>query len=45
MADELMRRLKEKSWGQDVFKPDDWTDYEPLAKPKWWGADAGHHLR
>lgn len=33
-ADELMRRLKEKSWGQDVFKPDEWIEQEPLAKPQ-----------
>jgi hypothetical protein len=33
MADELIRRLKEKSWGQDVFRPNDWTEDEPLVKP------------
>jgi hypothetical protein len=34
MADELIRRLKEKSWGQDVFKPDEWTEMEPLMRPQ-----------
>lgn len=34
MADELIRRLKEKSWGQDVFKPNDWREMEPLMRPQ-----------
>jgi hypothetical protein len=34
MADELIRRLKEKSWGQDVFKQDDWAEMEPMMRPQ-----------
>jgi hypothetical protein len=34
VSDELIRRLKEKSWGQDVFKPDDWAEQEPLMRPQ-----------
>lgn len=34
MADELIRRLKEKSWGQDVFKSGDWTEMEPMMRPQ-----------
>jgi hypothetical protein len=33
VADELIRRLKEKSWGQDIFKPGDWTEMEPMMRP------------
>jgi hypothetical protein len=31
--DALLVKLKAKSWGQDVFKPGDWSEMEPLAKP------------
>jgi hypothetical protein len=34
IADELIRRLKEKSWGQDIFKPGDWTEMEPMMRPQ-----------
>jgi hypothetical protein len=34
IADELIRRLKEKSWGQDVFKAGDWTEMEPMMRPQ-----------
>lgn len=34
VADELIRRLKEKSWGQDIFKADDWTEMEPMMRPQ-----------
>lgn len=34
MADELIRRLKEKSWGQDVFRPGEWTEMEPEMRPQ-----------
>lgn len=34
MADELIRRLKEKSWGQDIFKPDEWQEMEPMMRPQ-----------
>lgn len=33
-ADALMLKLKAKSWGQDVFKPDDWINGEPLVRPQ-----------
>ena len=33
-SDVLLLKLKAKSWGQDVFRPDDWTDSEPLARPQ-----------
>jgi hypothetical protein len=34
IADELIRRLKEKSWGQDIFKQGDWTEMEPMMRPQ-----------
>lgn len=34
MADELVIRLKSKSWGQSVFRPNDWIDEEPLVRPE-----------
>jgi hypothetical protein len=34
IADELIRRLKEKSWGQDIFKAGDWTEMEPMMRPQ-----------
>ena len=33
-SDALLLKLKAKSWGQDVFKPNDWIDSEPLVRPK-----------
>lgn len=32
--DGLLIKLKQKSWGQDVFKPDEWTEVEPLMRPQ-----------
>lgn len=34
IADELLRRLKEKSWGQDIFKAGDWAEMEPMMRPQ-----------
>jgi hypothetical protein len=34
MSDSLLQKLKAKSWGRDVFKPDDWTETEPLVRPQ-----------
>jgi hypothetical protein len=33
-ADNLVAKLKAKSWGKDVFRPDDWTQQEPLVRPE-----------
>lgn len=33
-AEALLRKLKAKSWGQDVFRPNDYADEEPLVKPE-----------
>lgn len=33
-SDTLVMSLKGKSWGQDVFRPNDWADSEPLARPQ-----------
>jgi len=33
-ADSLVMKLKAKSWGQDVFRPNDWADSEPLVRPQ-----------
>lgn len=33
MSDNLLAKLKAKSWGQDVFRPDDWVNQEPLVRP------------
>jgi len=33
-ADTLLMKLKAKSWGQDVFRPNDWADSEPLVRPQ-----------
>ena len=33
-ADGLLIKLKGKSWGQDVFRPNDWIDSEPLVRPQ-----------
>jgi hypothetical protein len=30
----LLLKLKGKSWGQDVFKPNDWINNEPLVRPR-----------
>jgi hypothetical protein len=30
----LLLKLKAKSWGQDVFKADDWAEQEPLMRPQ-----------
>jgi len=32
--DALLIKLKGKSWGQDVFKPGDWTEMEPMMRPQ-----------
>lgn len=29
----LLFALKAKSWGRDIFRPNDWTDTEPLVRP------------
>lgn len=33
-SDSLVMSLKAKSWGQDIFKPNDWTESEPLVRPQ-----------
>lgn len=33
-SDSLLMKLKGKSWGQDVFRPDDWINGEPLVRPQ-----------
>jgi hypothetical protein len=33
-SDSLVIKLKAKSWGQDVFKPQDWINSEPLVRPQ-----------
>jgi hypothetical protein len=33
-ADTLLTTLKAKSWGQSVFRPQDWIDSEPLVRPQ-----------
>ncbi|TAK84370.1 MAG: hypothetical protein EPO20_14885 [Betaproteobacteria bacterium] len=33
-ADALLIKLKGKSWGQDVFRKDDWIESEPLVRPE-----------
>jgi hypothetical protein len=33
-SDSLLVKLKGKSWGQDVFKPQDWINSEPLVRPQ-----------
>lgn len=33
-SDALVQNLKAKSWGQDVFRPNDWINSEPLVRPK-----------
>lgn len=33
-SDALLVKLKAKSWGQDVFRPDDWINSEPLVRPQ-----------
>lgn len=33
-SDTLLLKLKGKSWGQDVFKPSDWINSEPLVRPQ-----------
>lgn len=33
-SDALVQKLKSKSWGQDVFRPDDWISGEPLVRPQ-----------
>jgi len=33
-SDSLLMKLKAKSWGQDVFRPNDWADSEPLVRPQ-----------
>jgi hypothetical protein len=30
----LLLNLKAKSWGQSVFRPQDWIDSEPLVRPQ-----------
>lgn len=34
MSDTLVQNLKAKSWGQDVFRPNDWIESEPLVRPQ-----------
>lgn len=34
MSDEMLMKLKAKSWGQSVFRPNDWIDQEPLVRPE-----------
>lgn len=34
MSDTLIRTLKGKSWGQDIFRKDDWIESEPLVRPQ-----------
>ncbi len=33
-SDSLLIKLKAKSWGQDVFRPNDWVNSEPLVRPQ-----------
>jgi len=33
-SERLLLNLKAKSWGRDVFRPDDWVDEEPLVRPQ-----------
>jgi hypothetical protein len=33
-SDSMLVKLKSKSWGQDVFRPSDWIDSEPLVRPQ-----------
>jgi hypothetical protein len=33
-SDALLIKLKAKSWGQSVFRPQDWIDTEPLVRPQ-----------
>lgn len=33
-SDSLLVKLKVKSWGQDVFRPNDWINGEPLVRPQ-----------
>jgi hypothetical protein len=33
-SDNLLVSLKAKSWGQSVFKPNDWINSEPLVRPQ-----------
>ncbi len=33
-SDTLVMNLKAKSWGQSVFRPQDWIDSEPLVRPQ-----------
>lgn len=33
-SDALLLKLKAKSWGQDVFRPSDWINSEPLVRPQ-----------
>lgn len=33
-SDVLVRKLKTKSWGQDVFRPNDYANVEPLVRPQ-----------
>ena len=33
-SDALLIKLKGKSWGRDVFRPGDYVDSEPLARPQ-----------
>jgi hypothetical protein len=33
-SDTLVLSLKSKSWGQSVFRPNDWIDSEPLVRPQ-----------
>jgi hypothetical protein len=33
-ADALLVNLKAKSWGQSVFRPNDWINSEPLVRPQ-----------
>jgi len=34
MSDTLVMTLKSKSWGQDIFRPNDWIESEPLVRPQ-----------
>jgi len=34
MSDTLVISLKSKSWGQDIFRPNDWIESEPLVRPQ-----------